>query len=79
MRQSARFLPFGPILKIVAVLSNDNLGLPTLVLPNVADYVGLGVAGVAVAPPVAGPGVAVATPLVPLLLCRERYDDFRGI
>ena len=66
MRQSARFLPFGPIMKIVAVLSNDRLGLPTLIVANVDDDVGLGVADVAAAPPVAGPGVAVATPLVPL-------------
>ena len=66
MRQSARFLPFEPIMKIVAVFSNDKLGLPALIVANVADDVGLGVADVAVAPPVAGPGMAVATPLVPL-------------
>ena len=51
-------------MKIVAVFNNDKLVLPTLIVAIVADDVGLGVADVAVAPPVAGPEVAVATPLV---------------
>ena len=56
-------MTLGPIIKIVAVFSNDKLGLPTLIVANVADDVSLGVADVAVAPPVAGPGVVPLSPL----------------